>query len=144
MMEEEFFSTIKLTSGEEIIAKVCYLPDEDSLIVENPMLVEKSSQKKNGKSLDGFILKDWISSTYDSLFVIKMEQIITMTELDKRIESFYLNNLSNGPKQESLTESEDDSNDPIKVKPNKFSKQMGYLGSVKETKKLLEEIYKKS
>lgn len=138
-MEEEFFSTIKLTSGEEIIAKVCYLPDEDSLLVENPMLVEKLSQKKNGKSFDGFVLKDWIHSTYDSLFVIKMEQVITMTELDKRIESFYLNNLSDNPKDQSI-----ESDDPIKVRPNKFSKQMGYLGSVKETKKFLEEIYKKS
>lgn len=135
MMEEEFFSTIKLTSGEEIIAKVCYLPDEDSLLVENPMLVEKLSQKKNGKSLDGFILKDWIHSTYDSLFVIKMEQVITMTELDERIQVFYLNNLNDDSK---------DDDDPIKVRPNKFSKQMGYLGSVKETKKFLEEIYKKS
>ncbi len=140
MMEEEFFSTIKLTSGEEIIAKVCYLPDENSLLVENPMLVEKLSQKKNGKSLDGFVLKDWIHSTYDSLFVIKMEQVITMTELDKRIEIFYLNNLNDGPLEESSLESDD----PIKVRPNKFSKQMGYLGSVKETKKFLEEIYKKS
>ncbi len=139
-MEEEFFSTIKLTSGEEIIAKVCYLPDENSLLVENPMLVEKLSQKKNGKSLDGFVLKDWIHSTYDSLFVIKMEQVITMTELDKRIEMFYLNNLNDGPLEESSLESDD----PIKVRPNKFSKQMGYLGSVKETKKFLEEIYKKS
>lgn len=135
-MEEEFFSTLKLTSGEEIIAKVCYLPDENSLLVENPMLVEKISQKKNGTSLKGFILKDWIHSTYDSLFVIKMEQVITMTELDKKIEVFYLNNLNNNP--------EDKLDDCIKVKPNKFSKQMGYLGSVKETKKFLEEIYKKS
>lgn len=136
MMEEEFFSTLKLTSGEEIIAKVCYLPDENSLLVENPMLVEKILQKKNGRSLEGFILKDWIHSTYDSLFVIKMEQVITMTELDKKIEVFYLNNLNDNP--------EDKLDDYIKVKPNKFSKQMGYLGSVKETKKFLEEIYKKS
>ena len=136
MMEEEFFSTIKLSSGEEIIAKVCYLPDENSLLVENPMLVEKLTQKKNGRSIEGFILKDWIHSTYDSLFVIKMEQVITMTELDKKIEVFYLNNLNDS--------SEDKLDDSINIKPNKFSKQMGYLGSVKETKKFLEEIYKKS
>jgi hypothetical protein len=140
MMEEEFFSTIKLSSGEEIIAKVCYLPDENSLLVENPLLVEKLSQKKNGKPVEGFILKDWIHSTYDSLFVIKMEQVITMTELDKRIESFYLNNLNDDSNKELLSES----NNSINVKPNKFSKQMGYLGSVKETKRFLEEIYKKS
>ncbi len=135
MMEEEFFSTLKLTSGEEIIAKVCYLPDEDSLLVENPMLVEKLTQKKNGRSIQGFVLKDWIHSTYDSLFVIKMEQVITMTELDKKIESFYLSNLN---------DTDDSSEDGIDIKPNKFSKQMGYLGSVKETKRFLEEIYKKS
>ena len=140
MMEEEFFSTIKLSSGEEIIAKVCYLPDENSLLVENPLLVEKLSQKKNGKPVEGFILKDWIHSTYDSLFVIKMEQVITMTELDKRIESFYLNNLNDDSNEELLSEL----NNSINVKPNKFSKQMGYLGSVKETKRFLEEIYKKS
>ena len=139
MMEEEFFSTIKLSSGEEIVAKVCYLPDEDSLLVENPMLVEKLSQKRNGKPFDGFVLKNWIHATYDSLFVIKMEQVITMTELDKKIEVFYLNNIN-----DTTEESYDSTEDSNKVKPNNFSKQMGYLGSVKETKKFLEEIYKKS
>jgi hypothetical protein len=137
MMEEEFYSTIKLISGEEIIAKVCYLPEEDSLLLESPMIVEKLLQKRSGKSVEGFILKDWLHSTYDSIFVIKMKQVITMTELDKRIESFYLNNL----KGTTLEESIDDS---INIKPNKFSKQMGYLGSVKETKEFLEEIYKRS
>jgi hypothetical protein len=137
MMEEEFYSTLKLTSGEEIIAKVCYLPDEDSLLVEHPMLVEKLTQKKNGRALEGFVLKDWIQSTYDSLFVIKMEQVITMTELDKKIEVFYLNNLNQ-------TSEVNESEDSIDIKPKNFSKRMGYLGSVKETKRFLEDIYKKS
>jgi hypothetical protein len=133
MMEEEFYSTLKLTSGEEIIAKVCYMPDEDSLLVEHPMLVEKLTQKKNGNTVQGFVLKEWINSTYETLFVIRMEQIITMTELDKKIEIFYLNNLN-----------DDDREDSIDINPKNFSKRMGYLGSVKETKKFLEEIYKKS
>jgi hypothetical protein len=137
MMEEEFYSTIKLSSGEEIIGKVCYLPDEDSLLIENPMIVEKLSQKKNGRIHQGFILKDWIHSTYDSLFVIKMKQVITMTELDKRIEVFYLNNLKDNTSEESI-------DDSINVKANKFSKQMGYLGSVKENKEFLEDIFKRS
>jgi hypothetical protein len=136
MMEEEFYSTLKLTSGEEIIAKVCYLPDEDSLLVEHPMLVEKLTQKKNGNTVQGFVLKEWISSTYESLFVIRMNQVVTMTELDKKIRTFYLNNL-NDP-------DENESEDTIDIKPKNFSKRMGYLGSVKEAKKFLEDIYKKS
>lgn len=136
MMEDEFYSTIKLTSGEEIIAKVSYLPDENSLLVDQPLLVEKMSQKKNGRSVQGFILKEWINSTYDTMFVIRMEQVITMTELDDKIQKFYLSNLN--PDEYDYDE------DSIDVKPKNFSKRMGYLGSVKETKKFLEEIYKKS
>lgn len=131
-MEEEFYATIKLTSGEEIIARVCFLEEENSLLVHHPMLVEKHVQKKKGKPVSGFILKEWISSTYDDMFVIPKEQIITMTELDKNIESFYLNVL------------EQEENQSIDISPNKFSRRMGYLGSVNETKKYLENVYKNS
>lgn len=130
-MEEEFYSTIKLTSGEEIVAKVCFLPEENSLLLANPMLVEKFNKKKQGKKVSGFVLKEWINATYDDMFVIKMEQIITMSELDKNIESFYINILEN-------------SDEGTDIKPRNFSRRMGYLGSVKETKTFLEKIYKNS
>jgi hypothetical protein len=131
-MEEEFYSTIKLVSGEEIIAKVCYLPDEDSLLVDNPMTVEVV---KNRSSQEAFILKEWIKSSYDSMFIIKMNQVITMTELDKKVEVFYLKNLSGDNVIDFNT---------VNVKPNEFSNRMGYLGSVKETKQYLEDIFNKS
>ncbi len=131
-MEEEFYSTIKLISGEEIIAKVCYLPDEDSLLIDNPMTVEVV---KGRSSQEAFILKEWIKSSYDSMFIIKMDQVITMTELDKKVETFYLKNLSG---EEFINP------DIINVKPKQFSNRMGYLGSVKETKKYLEDIFNKS
>ncbi len=133
-MEEEFYSTIKLTSGEEIIAKVCYLSDENCILVENPMLVEKISHKKNGRNLEGFVLKEWIHSTYESMFVIKMEQIVTMTELDENIENFYLKNIN----------SDDDYKNKINLEPKDVSRRMGYLGSVKETKEYLEDIFNRS
>jgi len=130
-MEEEFYSTIKLTSGEELVAKVCFLPEENSVLLHNPMLVEKMVQKKKGKQVSGFILKEWITSTYDDMFVIPREQIITMSELDDEIKNFYINGLTEDP-------------ETIDIKPEKFSKRMGYLGSVKEAKNFLENIYKKS
>lgn len=134
-MEEEFYSTIKLTSGEEIVAKVCYLKEENSLLIENPKLVDHIVTKKNGKNIQGFILKDWINATYDTMFVIKMEQVITMSELDKRIEQYYLMNLDdNSLEQLSSTN----------VNPKSFNRRMGYLGSIKETKRYLEDIFNKS
>ena len=134
-MEEEFYATLKLTSGEEILSKVCYMPEDNKLILDRPMLVEKITQKKIGRMVEGFILKEWIASTYDTMFVINMDQIITVTEMDKKIEVFYLKNLD---------EDMDDDDMSIDVKPKSFSRQMGYLGSVTDTKKYLEDIFNKS
>jgi hypothetical protein len=130
-MEEEFYSTIKLSTGEELVAKVCYLPEEDSLLVEKPMLVEALTQKKNGKRVEGFILKEWIRSSYDDMFVVKMEQIVTMSELDEKIKRFYLGNLDK------------DYQDENKIKPKKL-KNNGYVGSVEEVKSSLESLFKRS
>jgi hypothetical protein len=133
MMEEEFYSTIKLTSGEEIISKVCYLPDEDSILLDHPLKVEKVNQRKHGSHSDGFTLTEWINSTYETMFVIHRSSIITMSELDKRIENYYLRMINQDHKENN-----------INVRPNHFSQRMGYLGSVNNTKKYLEDIFKRS
>ncbi len=129
---QEFYSTIKLASGEEIIAKVCTLPDEDSLLLDHPRVVETI---KGRNQQEAFILKDWIKSSYDEMYIIKMDQIITMSELDKKIESFYLKNLN----KEDIIDS-----DETNIKPKQLSSKMGYLGSVKETKRYLENLFNKS
>ena len=54
-----------------------------------------------------------------------------MSELDKRIERYYL----------SIVDGNDEE-DIGKVQPSKLNQRMGYLGSVKEMKKTLEKIYK--
>jgi hypothetical protein len=128
-MEEEFYATLKLTSNEEIIAKVCYLTDEDCLLVEKPLLVTRANQKRNGRLIEGFSLSDWVMSSYEELFIIKMEQVVTLTEVDERILLFYERHLN-----------KEDSD----VSPDKLSKQMGYLGSVSDKKKKLEDLFNKS
>jgi len=130
-MEEEFYATIKLSSGEELISKVCYMTDEDSLLLENPLLVEKVTQKKSGKIIEGFSLKEWIASSYDDMFIIQMNQVLTISELDERIAQYYIMNV-NG---------KDEDSDSTK---NNISREMGYLGSVEETKKKLEALFNKS
>ena len=130
-MEEEFYASIKLSTGEEIVSKVCYMTEEDSLLVENPMLVEKVTQKKSGKIVEGFSLKEWIASSYDDMFIIKMDQVVTISELDERIAKYYevsLDSYKNGTSGKS----------------SNISREMGYLGSVEETKKKLEILFNKS
>ena len=130
-MEEEFYATIKLASGEELISKVCYLTDEDSLLLDKPLLVDKVTQKKSGKVVEGFSLREWVASSYDEMFIIEMNQVLTISELDKRIEAYYV--LSLNALENDTTNSK-----------NSLSKEMGYLGSVEETKKKLEALFNKS
>ena len=130
-MEDEFFAAIKLTTGEELIAKVSYMNEEDTLLVDNPMVVEKIVQRRGNQAIEGFHLREWMTATYESMFVIKMNQVVTITELDKKIEVFYLQHLQ-----------QDDN--PIQNIEKGLTRQMGYLGSVQETKKILENIYKNS
>tara|TARA_X000001036_G_scaffold142050_1_gene134916 strand:- start:19274 stop:19669 length:396 start_codon:yes stop_codon:yes gene_type:complete len=131
-MEEEFYATIKLSSGEEIISKVCYMTDEDSLLLNNPLLVEKVTTKRLGKNIEGFSLKEWISSSYDDMFIIEMNSVVTISELDERITAYYIMNVNN---------LENDDEEPSN---NTLSKEMGYLGSVEATKKKLETLFNKS
>ncbi len=127
MQEEEFYATIKLVTGEEIVSKVCYMPDEDSLILENPLEVLPVEQTKSSVKVNGFTLVEWIRSTFDQMFVLPKQHILTMTETDKKIEVFYkktLKKLNSG------------------VENSQFTRKMGRIGSVKEAKKYLEDIYK--
>ena len=132
-MEEEFYATVKLLSGEELVAKVCYLPDEDKVILEKPLMVENAKQRKGHIEVSGFALKEWISATFDDMFVIKRDHIMTMVEVEGELVEFY---------EKTLTKLE--SGKSLAGRGNKLPRGSGYLGSVKEMKKSLEEIYKRS
>lgn len=132
-MEEEFYATLKLLSGEEIIAKVCYFPDEDKILLDRPLQVETAKQKKGNLEVTGFSLKEWMTATFDEMFIIRRDHILTMTELDDTIQEFY---------EKSLCKINNGKN--LAGVGNKLPRRAGYLGSIKEMKKSLEDIYKKS
>ena len=132
-MEEEFYATVKLLSGEELVAKVCYLPDEDKLMLDRPLVVENAKQRKGQMEVTGFALKEWISATFDNMFIVKRDHILTMSEIEGEIVDFYEKTLNRLESGKSLA-----------GRGNKLPRGSGYLGSVKEMKKSLEEIYKRS
>ena len=132
-MEEEFYATLKLISGEEIVAKVCYLPDEDKIMLEKPLQVELAKQRKGQLEVSGFSFKDWISATFEEMFIIDRHNILTMTEIDGQILEFYEKTINRLDGAKSLV-----------GRGNKLPRQSGYLGSVKEMKKTLEDIFNKS
>ena len=138
-MEDEFYATIKLISGEEIICKVCYMPEEDTCLVREPMLVEHVSRRKADMNINGFTLSEWLHSTFEDLFLLPRNHILTMSQCDKKIENFYLKCLSEDKKAKSLAQHQNEgkNGNPEKILP-------GYVGSVDQTRKMLEKIYKGS
>jgi hypothetical protein len=71
------------------------------------------------------------------MFVLPKQHVITMTEVeDKRIEKFY-----NESVQKHITQL---TTFKESFEPHKFSRTMGNLGSIKETKKSLEDLFNRS
>ena len=132
-MEEEFYATVKLLSGEELIAKVCYLPEEDKIMLEKPLSVENAKQRKGHLEVSGFALREWVSATFEDMFIIKRDHVLTMIEIDGDLVEFYEKTLKKLDSGKSLA-----------GRGDKLPRGSGYLGSVKEMKKSLEDIYKRS
>ena len=136
-MEEDFIATIKLTTGEELISKVSYMPDDDSLVLDSPMEVTKIDTTNKNVRIGGFALTEWITSTFDHTFVLPKKHVITMTEVeDDNIKNFY--NITVQRQHIELTQFKEAST------PQKFTRDMGSLGSVNKTKETLENLYKRS
>ena len=136
-MEEDFIATIKLTTGEELISKVSYMPDDDSLVLDSPMEVNKIDVNNKNIKIGGFSLTEWITSTFDHTFVLPKKHIITMTEVeDDNIKNFY--NVTVQRQHIELTQFKEAST------PQQFTRDMGRLGSVNKTKETLEDLYKRS
>tara|TARA_B100000945_G_scaffold300645_1_gene282691 strand:- start:33 stop:446 length:414 start_codon:yes stop_codon:yes gene_type:complete len=137
MQEEDFVATIKIITGEEIISKVSYMPDDDSLVLENPMSVVHFDQQKKNVRVNGFALTEWIHSTFDNMFVLPKQHVITMTEIeDKNIQRFYDEAVKRHIVELSTFRNT--------AAPQEFTRQMGNLGSVNKTKQFLEDLYKRS
>jgi|TARA_Y100000114_G_scaffold140127_1_gene144749 hypothetical protein len=133
MNEQEFLATLKLVSGEEVISMVLYLEDEDKVLLSNPFLVEQSKQRQGQLEVVGFSFKEWVMASFDDMYIISRDHIITITETKGPIEEFYKKNLEKIQSSKQLLH-----------KPNKLPRKSGYLGSIADTKNTLENIYKKS
>ena len=133
MKDEEFYSTIKIVTGEEIVAKVIYLEDEDKVMLEDPLLVEVQRSRKGALEIAGFALKEWMSATFEDMFVMNREHIVTMSEIDPTIKEFYIKTLERMKGVKMLANTAD-----------KLPRKSGYVGSVSKFKKSLEDIFKKS
>ena len=132
-MEDEFYASLKLITGEEIVSKVVYLADEDKVMLENPLQVDPAKQRKGALEISGFSFREWVCATFDKMFILNRNHIITMSEIEGPIVDFYIETLLRMENGKSLT-----------GKGDKLPRGSGYLGSVTDMKKSLENIFNKS
>ena len=129
-IEDDFYATVKLKSGEELFAKVAASEEEDRtmLIISSPVTIEEVKLKS---SVVGYKIEPWLKTTTEDMFIINFEDVLTMSE-SSDIEMILLY-------QEYLRKSLKTDNNETKI-----NRRMGYLANVNEAKEILEKIFNKS
>ncbi len=130
MIEEDFYATVKLKTGEELFAKVAASEEEDRtfLIVSSPIVV---SEIKNRTGMIGYKLEPWLKTTTEDMFIINLEDVITLSESsDIEMISMYQNYLREYSRKDS--------------NQAKISRKMGYIANIHDAKEILEKLYKNS
>ena len=131
-MEDEFYASVKLVSGEEIFGEV--MPSEENgrtvLIISDPVEIETVSM--DGRH-EGLRMMPWLRSMpSEGIIIIPMDKVITVVEAKEESEvvayyqKFIMTNLSGG------------SSEKIKV-----TKKMGYVISVEQAREHLEKLFDK-
>ena len=131
MIEDDFYATVKFKSGEEIFAKVAATEEEDRtmLLVSNPIVVQEIKSRSGSV---GYKIEPWLKTTTEDMFVIKLEDVLTMSESsDIEMIMMYQDYIRSANKRDKDNQSN-------------ISRNMGYLGNVNDTKELLEKIFNKS
>ena len=129
-IEEDFYATLKLKSGEEIFAKVAASEEDDRtiLIVFNPIIV---SEIKGRSGIVGYKLEPWLKTTTEDMFILNVNDVLTMSE-SSDIEMIIMD-------QNYVRQSEKEYNNY-----SKLNRKMGYISNVNDAKEILEKIFKSS
>lgn len=127
MIEEDFFCTLKLKTGEEIFAKVAASEEENRtlLIVSNPIII---SELKSKTGYTGYKIEPWLKTTTEDMFILNLDDIITMSESsDIEMIMLYQSFVRQSTKE--------------KTNQSKITREMGYISNVNDAKEILEKLY---
>ena len=134
-MGDEFYSILKLMSGEEIFALVSIdeTGEDDMILLQNPLVMKMMNSPKG----EFIKVRKWIELSDDDIFLMKYDKILTMTECkDKKLIAIYNN----------YCDEDDDGDEPIEIFTEsgkvKLTNKMGYVSSVEDARKKFEELYK--
>ena len=126
-IEDDFYATIKLKSGEEVFARVAASEEEDRtmLIIHTPVTF---SEIKNKGGLVGYKVEPWLKTTREDMFIINMDNVLTLSESsDMEMIMMYQHYLRDAHRSN---------------KEQKLNRRMGYISNVRDAKENLEKMFK--
>jgi hypothetical protein len=131
--DEEFYGVIKLTTGEEILAKAVLTEDEGDTIIflSDPVLLEIFTKElQDGKVAKGLGFSGWMQMSDEEFFIVHEKNVIAIATMSKETVIMYENYI-NGLSPKDLSKS--------KVS---LDQGMGYRGNINDARRLFEKIYK--
>jgi hypothetical protein len=126
-IEEDFYCTLKLKTGEEIFAKVAASEENDRtmLIVSNPIVI---SEIKNRSKTVGYKIEPWLKTTTEDMFIINLQDVLTLSESsDIEMIMMYQSYVRQSGKE--------------KNNESRITRRMGYISNVNDAKEILEKIF---
>ena len=130
MIDDDFYATLKLKSGEEIFCKIAPTEEENDimLLVSHPIIVH---EVKGRMGVVGYKIEPWLKTTKDDIFLVNIEDVLTMSE-SSDVEMINMH-------QQYVQHNEKNGDGSSKYK---LDRKMGYIANIKEAKTILEKIYK--
>tara|TARA_B100001059_G_scaffold26051_1_gene20945 strand:+ start:27539 stop:27946 length:408 start_codon:yes stop_codon:yes gene_type:complete len=132
-MNDKFFGTIKLMTGEEIVGLVEV--HEEGLLIKNPLILEDMSDLHDllgdNVKITGLRLSKWIKSSTDNIFFITDTKIITVNELLEPGLSHY---------KKAVVQISEKAKEQIAKKLNR-KKYKGYRASVEDARIFFENLF---
>ena len=130
MIEDDFYATLKLKSGEEIFCKVAPTEEEDKtiLLVSNPVII---AEIKGRTGTIGYKVEPWLKTTKEDMFLLNINDVLTMSESN----DFEMINMH----QQYVKHNDRNSDGSSKYK---LDRKMGYIANINDAKNILEKIYK--
>lgn len=136
--DEQFYGTVKLITGEEVLGEVLVSEDpetnQDLIFIQNPAktkIVELDEDETGQRVGMGFMR--WMNFSEEDFYVIDEKSIMTIAPMSKEAVMMY----KRWVRKEILNETDSDKGHiPM-------NKNMGLIGTVDQARELLEKLYKK-
>ena len=125
---DEFYASLKLVSGEEILALVVVdnTGKPENVVISNPVVCKEI--RSSGTNIPmGYKFEPWMKLTDDDTYVLPLEKVITLSQItSNEIVDTYKDVVEYG----------------FKATNPDLTKDMGYINTVSKARDMLEKLYR--